>query len=159
MSVSRTEARKHPCASLRGFHMPTIKMMQHIRVIIRRKYKTQGNSDKELALLEKQSRPVAAAFSNLFHTPENFPLMHRSRDLDFALHVVEAFVRRRYALSSLIPASVRFNFRFVEQDYAMRNDSQQNPLLQIYSTSKFTAPFTNLQHLLLRPVRRNQFLN
>ena len=72
--------------------------------------------------------------------------MHRSRDLDFALHVVEAFVRRRYALSSLIPASVRFNFRFVEQDYAMRNDSQQNPLtnlqlLQIYSTVyKFTAP-------------------
>ena len=35
--------------SLCGFHTPTIKMMQHLR----RKYKTQGTTDKELEALEK----------------------------------------------------------------------------------------------------------
>ncbi len=81
--------------TLRGFHMPTTKMMQHLR----RKCKVQAPvlyhcsiRDKELAMLEKQVRPVAAAYCDLFNTPDIFPTLHSKRDLEFALDVMEAFV-------------------------------------------------------------------
>jgi hypothetical protein len=52
--------------TLHFFHMPSAKMMQHIR----RKFKVQGTTDKELAILEKQVRLVAAAYCDLFNPPD-----------------------------------------------------------------------------------------
>jgi hypothetical protein len=75
--------------TLRGFHMPSIKMMQHLR----RKFKVQGKCEKELDILEKNVRPVNEAYLDLFNSPEKFPTLHRQRDLEFALDVMEAFVR------------------------------------------------------------------
>ena len=74
---------------LSGFHMPTSRMMQHIR----RKCKVHGNTDEELHILKGHANPVATAYSELFNTPDEFPMIHRKRDLDFALDVMEAFVR------------------------------------------------------------------
>ena len=75
--------------TLHFFHMPSAKMMQHIR----RKFKVQGTADKELAILEKQVRLVVAAYCDLFNTPDQFPVIHSKRNLEFALDVMEAFVR------------------------------------------------------------------
>ncbi len=92
---------------LRGFHMPTVKMMQHIR----RKFKVHGNSDKELDILKQCVNPVALAYSDLFNTPENFPNIHKKRDMEFALDVMEAFVLYASSLMPVVPACVSLELR------------------------------------------------
>ena len=81
--------------SVTGFHFPSIRMMQHVR----RKSKVQGRSDEELDILEKLTNPVVAAYSELFNTPDEFLRIHRTRNLEFALDVMESCVR--YAAFSL----------------------------------------------------------